>query len=91
MMETLFLCSRELVKKQGRGYKITIFGSESTILLFWVGRDYEITDNGGIGIWNPDAAIIFLYRKLAECSLELTFKRKIDTIPNKNKPKEVVL
>jgi hypothetical protein len=35
MMEPLFLCSRELVKEQGRGYKFTIPENESTILLFW--------------------------------------------------------
>ena len=27
------------------------------------GRDYEFTENGGVGIWNPDTAITFLYRK----------------------------
>ena len=58
-MEPFVYPAREIVQKQGRGYKITIFGSESTILLFWVGRDYEFTDNGGIGIRNPDAAITF--------------------------------
>ena len=42
-METLFLCSRELVKKQGRGYEITIFGNETMRLLFWAGRDYVFT------------------------------------------------
>ena len=54
MMEPLFLCSRELVKKQGRGYDFTISENESTILLFGVGRDYEFIDeekeSGGSGV-----------------------------------------
>ena len=37
--------------------------NEKTILLFGVGRDYDFTENGGVGIWNPDTAITFLYRK----------------------------
>ena len=44
VMGTLFLCSRELVQRQGRGYKFTISENESTILLFGVGRDYEFID-----------------------------------------------
>ena len=41
---------------------------EKTILLFWVGRDYEFTENGGVVIWNPDTAITFLYRKCFDFS-----------------------
>ena len=37
--------------------------NEKTILLFGVGRDYDFTENGGVGIWNPDTAITLLYRK----------------------------
>ena len=43
MMEPLFLCSRELVKKQGRGYDFTISEIESTILLFGVKRENDFT------------------------------------------------
>ena len=53
VMEPLFLCLRELVKKQGCGYDFTISENESTILLFWAkrendflfgaGRDYDFT------------------------------------------------
>ena len=50
----LFLCLRELVKEQGRGYDFTISENESTILLFGVGRDYEFIDeekeSGGSGV-----------------------------------------
>ena len=42
-METLFLCSRELVKKQGRGYDFTISENESTILLFLAKRENDFT------------------------------------------------
>ena len=63
-MEPLFLCSRELVQEQGCGYDFTISENESTILLFWVGRDYEFTDeekeSGGTGvIRSDDAPLIF--------------------------------
>ena len=44
MMGALFLCLRELVKEQGRGYDFTISENGSTILLFGVGRDYEFID-----------------------------------------------
>ena len=44
-METLFLCSRELVKKQGRGYDFTISENESTILLFLAKRENDFTLN----------------------------------------------
>ena len=54
VMEPLFLCLRELVKKQGCGYDFTISENESTILLFGVGRDYEFIDeekeSGGSGV-----------------------------------------
>jgi hypothetical protein len=43
MMGTLFLCSRELVKKQGRGYDFTISENESTILLFLAKRENDFT------------------------------------------------
>ena len=43
VMETLFLCSRELVKKQGCGYDFTISENESTILLFWEKRENDFT------------------------------------------------
>ena len=53
-MGALFLCLRELVKEQGRGYDFTISENESTILLFGVGRDYEFIDeekeSGGSGV-----------------------------------------
>ena len=59
-METLFLCPRELVKKQGCGYDFTILENESTILLFlvkrendftiWVGREYDFTIQVAPGI-----------------------------------------
>lgn len=67
---------------QKTSQRIYYFGqNEKTILLFWVGRDYEFTENGGVGIWNPDTAITFLYRKqrldelkafLAEQTTEVT-------------------
>ena len=54
VMGALFLCLRELVKEQGRGYDFTISENESTILLFGVGRDYEFIDeekeSGGSGV-----------------------------------------
>ena len=54
VMGPLFLCSRELVKEQWRGYDFTISENESTILLFGVGRDYEFIDeekeSGGSGV-----------------------------------------
>ena len=64
MMGPLFLCLRELVQKQGRGYDFTISENESTILLFGVGRVYEFTDeekeSGGTGvIRSDDAPLIF--------------------------------
>ena len=62
-MGTLFLCSRELVKKQGRGYKFTISENDSTILLFGIGRDYKFTENDGVGIWSLDTAIIFFIQE----------------------------
>ena len=43
VMETLFLCSRELVKKQGRGYDFTIFENESMNLLFQAKRENDFT------------------------------------------------
>ena len=59
-METLFLCPRELVKKQGCGYDFTILENESTILLLsvkrendftiWVGREYDFTIQVTTGI-----------------------------------------
>ena len=63
-MGPLFLCPRELVKEQWRGYDFTISENESTILLFWakrendlllgVGRDDEFIDeekeSGGSGV-----------------------------------------
>jgi hypothetical protein len=53
-MGALFLCLRELVKEQGRGYDFTISENESTILLFGVGRDYEFIneekESGGSGV-----------------------------------------
>ena len=64
VMGALFLCLRELVKEQWRGYDFTISENESTILLFWakrendlllgVGRDDEFIDeekeSGGSGV-----------------------------------------
>ena len=54
VMGALFLCLRELVKEQGRGYDFTISENESTILLFGVGRDYEFIneekESGGSGV-----------------------------------------
>ena len=43
VMETLFLYPWEPVHGEGRDYEFTISENESTILLFWVGRDYEFT------------------------------------------------
>ena len=43
-METLFLCQRKPVKREGGGYEFTISENEKTIFLFGVGRDYEFTD-----------------------------------------------
>jgi hypothetical protein len=43
VMGTLFLCSRELVKRQGCGYEITILRNESTILLFLAKRENDFT------------------------------------------------
>ena len=65
-METLVYPLRELVKKQGRGYDFTIFENESTILLFWVGREYDFTngqkESGGTGVISSDAAFFCLNR-----------------------------
>ena len=72
-METLFLCPRELVKKQGCGYDFTILENESTILLFsvkrendftiWVGREYDFAIQATTGI-----AIIIAGRFLVQIS-----------------------
>ena len=43
VMGALFLCLRELVKEQGRGYDFTILENESTILLFLGKRENEKT------------------------------------------------
>ena len=43
VMETLFLCLREPVHGEGRDYEFTISENESTILLFWVGPEYDFT------------------------------------------------
>ena len=49
-------------QEQWRGYDFTISENESTILLFWVGRDYEFTDgqkeSGGTGVISSDAAFL---------------------------------
>ena len=72
-MEALFLCPRELVKKQGCGYDFTILENESTILLFsvkrendftiWVGREYDFT----IRV-TPEIVIIIAGRFLVQIS-----------------------
>ena len=43
VMGALFLCLRELVKEQGRGYDFTISENGSTILLFWAKRENDFT------------------------------------------------
>ena len=43
VMEALFLCLRELVKEQWRGYDFTISENESTILLFRAKRENDFT------------------------------------------------
>ena len=42
-MGPLFLCPREMVQKQGRGYDFTISENESTILLFLAKRENDFS------------------------------------------------
>ena len=51
VMGALFLCLRELVKEQWRGYDYTISENESTILLFWAKRENDFTIWGWSRLW----------------------------------------